>query len=675
MEKIPSEVKMKEIIRPCRKIMNEEKMKIIIRIFSVLLLLFFLSGCNMVKVVLTRALSGESTPNAYSLPGKTTWKPKGIRKISTDENVNSRQVTFARAMHTDLRGSDEVSTVIAPAFTVDWTAEETFFVAEGPVFDRDGNIYFCPVFPPENVIMISIEPKKGKRRWVLEGFSAGAGTPIILEDPESGEDIIYVSTYDRAVAAKTDGTILWDVSTGLPPMSLKTLKPNQHNFGLNYHPQTDSLIAAMGDGNIYVLDRKTGKQLLAHPFNMPGAKTGITNFSLPEDIAAKANLDIAHMVGNLREDIDPVNAVLHIVAGELHKVTNFFSIDSNSGRIWIAATLPDEEDGKKDGWADSAALYGLDLIMIDGKYALKIALVTQVPGGTASTPAISADGKRVYVADAFQTVFAIDTNTGKKIWSIDVEAKINGSLTVSADNNEIYANTRTNIKKIIDRGDHAELIWTTNMDMYDTGLFQDNIKSLGAEIGANGIAFTGAAGIVLGKQKFPLRLGAGIIDRETGEIIYFADGAEDSVSSLVTGPDGGIYVGNSPLRRALGRAVFGKSKSPKPITGGITRFKPIHLDLIIRDALWAAANRARNTATFADTHPASAREDIFQIKQLMDQCLRTAPLAIAEGNLDETEWVTIKSIIEQTMRDISPENKSLKEIADKLNQAVLIMEK
>ena len=434
--------------------------------------------------------------------------------------------------------------------------------------------------------------------------------------------------------------------------------------------QSDSLIAAMADGQVYVIDRKTGRALLEKPFLMPGAKTKLTNFSLPKNIAEKANKDIAHMVGAHGSSHDPVNDVLHGAAGELQKISNFFSIDSNTGRIWIAATLPDEEDGNSDGWSDFAALYGLDMVKDGAIYRLDIKVVAKVPGGTASTPAVSADGKSVYVADAFDTVYAIDAETGERIWTYNVGSKVTGSLTISADNGEIFANTRTEIKKLFDRGDHAELAWTATMDMYETGVFQSNFKSLGAEIGANGVAFTGAVGVISGKQKYPFKLGAGLIDRETGKVVYFAEGAEDSVSSMVTGPDGGMYIGNSPLRRALGRAIMGESNSPQPVVGGITKFKPIHQNLIIRDALWAAANRARNAATITDSHIDAAKQDIYQIQQLLDQCSRVAPTAIKEGSLSAVNWKKINGTIRQVSENLVPETNVLLRTAELLEQAV-----
>ncbi len=522
--------------------------------------------------------------------------------------------------------------------------------------------------------MISIEPTKGERRWVLEGLSAGCGTPLILIDPESGEDVVYIGTYDRLVAATPEGEILWDVPTGLPKVDPASRKANQHNFGVNYHPQTDSIIPSVGDGHVYVFDRKTGKPLLEKPFLLPGDKLPSTNFTLPENVAKEADEQIKHMVGNIG-DLSPVTAVLNAAAGELQKVTNFFSIDTNSGRIWIASTLPDEEDGKKDGWSEIAALYGIDLVPAGDHYQMEIKVIARVPGGTASTPAVSPDGSRVYVADAFDTIYAIDSQSGDQIWSLNVEAKVAGSVNVSADNGELFVNTRTKIKKVYDRGDHGELGWTANLNMYDTGFLQTNIKALGAEIAANGIAFTGAAGVVAGKQKFPLRLGAGIIDRETGEVIYFADGAEDSVSSMVIAPNGGLYVGNSPLRRVLGRVILGDSKSPKPVIGGITKFRPIHQDLTIRDALWAAANRASNTAQYAGSHQKVVKADIFQIRQLLEQCQIVAPEALKAGDLSQSKWQTINNLLEDVESKLVVEENALNEATALLTQAVTLIEK
>lgn len=623
---------------------NRVKKRLILIIALCLLLLATgFASTRAGKMFILANLTTESMVRSYSEPGLTDWRPKGTRRYSSNPSMTARPVAFGRALHTDIHGSDEVATVLAPMFEPAWTVETHMFVAEGPVFDSTGNIYFSPAFSAEPVLVVSLEPKSGQRRWAIAGESAGAGTPLILDDEVSGEERVYVVTSHRAVALDTGGNILWDT----PVQSASDLnagvdhdkdEAGHHCYGTNYHQQTHSLVAVMGNGQIVVLDPETGLSKLSEAFVLPGAPTAVTNFELPAGISKRANLDVAHMSVNGDVSADPVSAVLHAAAGELQKVTNFFSIDSNSGRLWVASTLPDAQDGNVDGYSDYAALYGLDLIEVDGKLRLKIAVVVEVAGGTASTPAISADGKRVYIADAFDSVYAIDSSDGRKIWSLNIGEKVAGSINVAADNGELYANTRTQILKLLDRGDSAELVWRAELDMYETGRFQQNIKSLGAEIASNGLAFTGAAGVVAGKQKFPFKLGAGLIDRETGKIRYFVDGAEDSVSSMVTGPDGGLYVGNSPLRRVLGRASFGKHVSPQPVVGGISRFRPIRHDLIVRDALWAASTRAANAASIAALDKGAAEADIFQIEQLINQARKAGPIAIKEGNLDAESW-------------------------------------
>ncbi|MCW8834418.1 MAG: PQQ-binding-like beta-propeller repeat protein [Colwellia sp.] len=651
------------------------KVKIVFSVFILLAIALLVLGntTNKGRIVMAMLFTTESTVKPYDFPEKTQWRPVGPRNVGVVET----QMDFARVYHSDTHGSDEAALAMAPAFEFDWLVEENLFLAEGPLFDSQGNLYFCPIFPPEEVIMVSLEPSKGERRWVLPGFGAGCGAPFIYSDPITKEETVYVATYDRAIALKTDGTILWDLPTGLPSVVKGKLVAKQHSFGVNYHSQLDALVAVMGDGSLYVLDRKTGKQLLKEPFVLPGDKVPVSNFSLPKKILAKADADIAHMYSEnlVSEGESPTAMVLHSAAGELQKVTNFFSIDQNTGRLWIAASLMDEDDGVKDGWSDWGGLYGIDLVSKDGQITAEIQNVFKVNGGTSSTPAISADGKRIYVGDAFDSIYAVDASTAKQIWKLNLGAKVNGSLVVSSDNGEIYANIREQIVKVIDRGDHAEKIWATKMDMYDTGILQQNFKSLGAEIGANGLIFTGAAGVIAGNMKFPLKLGAGFIDRETGEIKYFADGSEDSVNTMVGAPDGAIYVGNSPLRRVIGRAILGNDKSPAKPKGGVTKFKPIRYDLFVRDSLWAAANRAENTANLISSHPRAVAADIKQISSLLKQGKSNITLAVAEGSLSQDKAQQLNSMFVSIEGDISAEKQVLLSLSHILKKMVDIIEK
>ena len=248
------------------------------------------------------AVGCTPTPNSYPPPGKTAWVPEGCRSVPGDNPVLGLPAAFSRTFHVDSMNSDEVSIALAPVFEYEWVAEPQFYVPEGPTFDSDGNLYFTPLYPGEDVILVSLDPDTGARRWAVSGTTLyGAGAPLILDDPlNPGEQIIYVGVYDRALAIRPDGTALWDVPTGLPspPPPGMDEDPGYHCFGVNYHAQADAIIGVMRDGSVYVLDRATGAQLLAAPYVIPGEPSPPRDtLLLPEDITEKADAALRPLMG------------------------------------------------------------------------------------------------------------------------------------------------------------------------------------------------------------------------------------------------------------------------------------------------------------------------------------------------------------------------------------------
>ncbi|MFT4670688.1 MAG: hypothetical protein ACI945_000020 [Pseudohongiellaceae bacterium] len=77
---------------------------------------------------------------------------------------------------------------------------------------------------------------------------------------------------------------------------------------------------------------------------------------------------------------------------------------------------------------------------------------------------------------------------------------------------------------------------------------------------------------MLGKTLI-LHVGMGLLDRQMGKLRYFAEGREDSLAMSVVAADGRIYVAHSPLRRAVGKAIY--PELTPDLTGGIARLKPI----------------------------------------------------------------------------------------------------
>src|SRR5690606_25258983 len=107
-------------------------------------------------------------------------------------------------------------------------------------------------------------------------------------------------------------------------------------------------------------------------------------------------------------------------------------------------------------------------------------------GGSASTPALRGDGRRIYVADGEEHLMAYDSDC-RKLWSVEAGAQIVASPSVALDNGEIYVITAVSLLKLIDKGESAAIAWEADFDMYDASfpLAQKNL--LTAAIAANGI--------------------------------------------------------------------------------------------------------------------------------------------------------------------------------------------
>ena len=622
---------------------SKSKSTVIMSCISLILIAGFL-GCS------------APVPKQYDPPGKTNWTPQGCRTLPSDNPALGLPLEFFRTLHGDTLNSDEVSIALTPMFGPTWVAEKNFWLPDSPTFDHNGNIYLSPVLPAEEVVMVSLDPTTGARRWAVPGFSFGGGAPLVLNDPaDPTQQIIYLGTYDRAFAFKPDGTKLWEVSTGLPTPPRPTIDSSTkeyHSFGLNYLPQADALVGVMGDGHLYVLDRATGASLLPTPYMVPGEPSPPRPATqLPASILKKANDDLLALLGGLPAGASALGNLIDIVLGYSSKVANYFAIDPNTGRMWVNATAPDAEDGTVDGISSYGALYCLEL-NID-RTGIVERFHTSFEGGSACTPTLNADGTRVYVGDNLGSLIAVDASNGQKIWERSVGQQIIGSVSVSADNKEIYAATYQAIIKVIDRGADSKEIWRSTLDMYQTGIGQSNFNLSIVGAGANGIFFHGGAGYVLNGISLPLKVGIGLIDRETGKIRYFADGPEESVSALNTGPDGAVYLGNSPIRRAMARAIF-PGLTP-PLTGGITKYAPKRLDLLIRDAVCAAAARAKNAFINKDVCPDAVAVDIKQIQVLINQCRSSAPKAIIDGDLPAADWLLLDSLLSLAQLNLSPD--------------------
>lgn len=600
-------------------------------------------------------------PKVFGLPEKTQWKPVGARSAGQyNYDVIPEPDTF-NAIHVNGANSDSVWVAAAPMFQLDWVAESAYFIGNGPLVDNQGNLYFSPQFyHGERVVLVSLDGKTGERRWTIPADdNIQASSPaFILNDPENpGSQIIYIVGFDRVMALRPDGEVIWSKATGLSiPTSQYSNKSKGKFHSLNYHPATDSLVSITKAGALFAFSRKNG-ELIAPIGQIPGAPAiSGKGTKIPQFVLNKVDPLMDQAFGKTDEGLSLFSSAVNYIYGSGGIVTNFFSIDPGSSRIYIAATADDAEDGTADGRSEIGAIYALDLVDDgSGGVVFKILNRKTFQGGTGSTPALSADGYRLYVSDNEGHVISLDSDL-VEVWRLDVGEPLVGSITVSPDNNELYAVTASDVIQIIDKGDSGSMSWTAELTGFD-GYANVDVQSnaLTATVTANGVVIMIGGGKTLLGKTLMLHMGMGLLDRETGKLRYFAEGREDSLAMSVVAADGSIYVAHSPLRRAVGKAMYPELTAD--ITGGIARFKPIRLDLLVRDAICAAEARGANaTKLNPTTESAAINADVRQIKVLIKQASGAISMAVSDGDMTTDDAATVGNLLEQSSANLTLSN-------------------
>ena len=550
----------------------------------------------IVTIVGIAAFAGWATftaaPVARGIPddGGTAWKPIGSPNVGTYNAHVAAPVTF-RTMHVGLNNTDHVWTATAPEQELAWIAEQDMYIPEGPTMDNEGRVYFSPLYPQEDVSLVVLDGDTGKRLWSLphNGDNRGAGAPLIMDTPHlENAQTIYHATYHWAWAVTPQGQVLWHRPTGLAYEGDRVA----HTWGVNYVPQFDALTVVSETGEVALLARETGEQLLSRPFELPGLPMSDTVGGMPSQwLLQRGNAIAEKRFGAMPTEEGLLTSMVRIIYGAGSEVSNYYAVDANTGRLFIASTAPDEADGSEDGVSNNGAVYALDLHGSGKRLSLTIAARYDFNGGTGSTPTVTNDGQRIYLTDENGNVIVLNRDL-QEIWRINVGAQVAASVAVSADNSELYVVTRNDLFKLWDRGDHAERAWAAQLDVFPDHV---NVNTLTPTITANGIAMAIGASRELGDNSLLMENGFGLLDRDTGKLRGYVRGVEESIAVTVLAADGGFAIAHSPVRRLASKGIFGNNISP--ITGGISRYKPTNHARLAREASCAAASiQARSAA-------------------------------------------------------------------------------
>jgi outer membrane protein assembly factor BamB len=182
-------------------------------------------------------------------------------------------------------------------------------------------------------------------------------------------------------------------------------------------------------------------------------------------------------------------------------------------------------------WAPGAANAGIRAMQLtEGAHpALRPLWANDsLPGGSASSPALSGDGSRVYVTDNDGSLHALNAATGEEIWNFAIGYNAAGGPSLSPSGTIIPAGAfLAPTEAIFDRGDSAELAWRNN------GWLNEGIATQAAgEVAYVTINFLGLGNYLI------------VADAVTGAELDRELLAIDSVFTVGTtlGPDGTVYV-------------------------------------------------------------------------------------------------------------------------------------
>lgn len=341
----------------------------------------------------------------------------------------------------------------------------------GPTIDPEGRVYVTST--QAGCHLQAIDGATGETLWCNPDLDqlAVVSSPLIDRDGH-----LYIADGQGMHALDRDGTERWRAPLDGVPLSAQ-FTPDGH------------VVFVTHAGTVYVLDRATGAHVVE-----------------PLDLVDGPPWDGGGLFACAR-------------GTEACPSANTIAVDEATGRLFF--TL----------WAPGAPQAGLRAIAYTSEpepALTELWTVDTLPGGSGSTPVVSADGDRVYVTDNAGSIHAIDAATGETAWTFPIGYAAGGSLSLSPEGLLMPAGGNgAALMAVQDAGDEGVLAWRRD-DLQNRGI---------ATQSAGGKVF---ATVHVGDQRNELV----VLDTADGTVLDREPIPGTSVFSVGTtiGPDGTVYV-------------------------------------------------------------------------------------------------------------------------------------
>jgi outer membrane protein assembly factor BamB len=342
----------------------------------------------------------------------------------------------------------------------------------GPTIDPDGRVYLTST--AAGCHLQALDGATGETLWCSPELDQYAVASSTLLDRDGR---LFVADGEAMHALDRDGRLLWETRLNGVPLSAQ------------FTPE-GRLIFITHIGTIYVLDRDTGDEVLP-----------------PVELAPGATWDSAGGMAACARGTAECPAA------------NTLAVDPDDGRFYFTFWAPG---------AERAGLRAMRYTEDPEPSIIPLWINESLPGGSGSSPDLTADGTRVYVNDNVDSVHALDAATGEAIWSFPIGYASGGSPSTSPDGLIMPAGGRQSpLLALRDEGERATLAWRS-----------DALPNRGIPTQAAGDrTYATVAGAGLDTELVVLDTATGAeLDREPipGPSVF-------SVGTTI-GPDGTVYV-------------------------------------------------------------------------------------------------------------------------------------
>ncbi|GGK44141.1 outer membrane protein assembly factor BamB family protein [Nocardia camponoti] len=390
------------------------------------------------------------------------------------------------AVHHDGRNSGVTSVSGSDAMSLRWSRPVGGPIAQPVTIARDGQLFLTTNAGPCTVASFQIPT--GRKRFCNPIGPASIESPTVID----GMSNVYVGDDGAVNSFNFLGQPRWRTPVAGVPTALAFTSDG-------------NVLSVTQSGQVDVLSRQTGER------KVPTAQLlGDADFLSYPGLTRPAS-------GDGLDDC--------VTGGARCAVANSVAIDA-SDRFFVTVWEPGRP---------AAALRAMRYA--DGKVS-QLWSSEFLVDGSATSPALSADGKTVYVGDNSKRLIAVDTETGKPRWTAPLEWAPRGPIAV-ADNLLIPAGDDGYLTAVRDAGDHAETAWARkDLDQRGTpAVAADHTAYTVAAIGAglNLITFDTTTGNTVDSDPLPSATGTTtgtsigpkgevVVATRVGELFTFAPG-------------------------------------------------------------------------------------------------------------------------------------------------------